>query len=69
MTDRFELEEQIMDCWRVTDDLDVIAEKSMEREITPDELANLMIGLKQLYSMKFERMFNTFEQLISENKL
>lgn len=69
MADRFELEEQIMDCWHVTDDLGLIADKFMDEELTPDKIGNLMIGLKELYSIKFEKLFKTFEKLISENKL
>lgn len=69
MTDRFELEELIMDCWHITDDLGLIADKSMDEELTPDQIANLMIGLKELYSIKFEKLFRTYEQLIWENKL
>ena len=69
MTDRFELEDQIMQCWHITDDLEIICERAMDREMSPDQIANLMIGLKELYSIKFEKMFGTFEQLIAENKL
>lgn len=51
MKDRFDFEQEIMDCWRVVDDL-------RSGDVDPETLANY-------YDPKFEKMFKTFEQLIS----
>ena len=33
MTDRFDLEQQILECWRVTDDIKLFAEQAPSDEI------------------------------------
>lgn len=63
------LEELILDCWNVTDDLDVLFEAIMEDgdEITKDYIGNVVLGLSQLYKLKFQRLFREFETHIHEN--
>ncbi len=65
--DRFDLEQEILDCWSITDDLDVII--ASEHLNLDDEILNILIGLKSLYQLKFQRTFETFEQLVSQRKL
>lgn len=66
MSDRFDLEQQILDCWRVTSDLDALFEDVMENpDIDNDKIANILLGLSQLYEIKFNKTFRTFEQLIA----
>jgi hypothetical protein len=79
MVTRFELEQDIMNCWQVTDDLDVLYNRLMEDptidrvledpSMNRDKLANILLGMKELYHIKFEKCFNTFERLISEKKI
>ena len=70
MTDRFDLEQQILDCWHVTDDLDMLFEHVMESEnLDRDKVSNIILGIKELYQLKFQRCFDTFERLISEKKI
>ena len=69
MTTRFDLEQQILDCWRIVDDLDVLFEGICEGTMADDEAANLLLGLKELYSRKFNRTFNTFEACIKANEI
>jgi hypothetical protein len=59
MTDRFDLEQQIMQCWNIVDDLDYLGEM-----LETDDTQNLLIGLKALYQAKFEKLFDTFERYI-----
>jgi hypothetical protein len=65
--DRFDLEQEILDCWGITDDLDVII--SSEQLELDDEILNILIGLKSLYQLKFQRTFETFEQLVTQRNL
>ena len=59
---RFDLEQEIMHCWNIVDDINLIYTTHLDkRELTPDELANILIGLKELYQLKFETLFDTFE--------
>ena len=67
--DRFDLEQQIFDCWHVTDDLDILFEAILDKEIDRDKIANIVLGLKELYHLKFERTFETFETCIRNQYL
>ena len=70
METRFNLEQDIMLCWQVTDDLQMVYSHIMEDpNIDRDKLANILLGMKELYQLKFEKCFNTFELLISEKKI
>jgi hypothetical protein len=65
--DRFDLEQEILDCWHITDDLQTIMETDSLN--LSDDVHNLLLGLKTLYHLKFERTFATFEQLVAQRKL
>ncbi len=69
MVDRFDLEQDIMKCWNVTEDIDLLYRNVMERDLTTDDIANALLGIKTLYEMKFEEMFSNFETLVHEKKL
>jgi uncharacterized protein YeeX (DUF496 family) len=66
MTNRFDLEQQIMACWNVTSDIDTLCEGVIESDMTTDQIANILLGMKQLYELKFDKMFRTFEELHRE---
>lgn len=59
----FDLEQSILRCWGVVDDLNLLYEQALEREkpFTPDEWANLLLGMKELYHLKFDECFRDFE--------
>lgn len=61
---RFDLEQSIMDCWGVTDDLDVLFEAVMDKDLSKDQIANIVLGMKELYHLKFEKTFELFEKCI-----
>ena len=63
---RFDMEQEIMDCWHVTDDIDVLMEAVMEKDLSTDSIVNVLLGMKDLYHLKFQRLFDTFEQCIEE---
>ena len=65
LDDRFSLEQSIMSVWSIVDDLDVIIDHVCESDkVSPDEIANLLIGLKALYQLKFEKTFKLYEASI-----
>lgn len=68
MNKQFKLEQQLLDCWHVTDDLDTIADAVLEQDLTNDDIANMLIGISKLYHLKFEKTFRTFEGFISEKR-
>jgi hypothetical protein len=62
MKDRFDLEQEIMDCWHMVDDIKAV---SLNLDsLTEDQLANILLGIKDLYQLKFEHLFNTFSEVI-----
>ena len=63
--DRFDLEQQILDCWRVVDDLKTLGDV-YDREHTDDQVLNVLLGVTELYDQKFNKLFETFETCIRQ---
>jgi hypothetical protein len=70
MTTLYDLEQPIMDCWSVCDDLETMYRQigDGERDPTQDELINALIGMRQLYQWKFEQLFDKYEQVIKTQR-
>ena len=66
MADRFDLEQGIMKCWNITDDIDMLCESVLENEMSQDDISNVLIGLKALYDIKFDKLFRQFEELVRQ---
>lgn len=64
--DRFDLEQQLLQCWGVVDDLNVVYKQFDHSELSPDEIQNALLGLATIYEMKFQQMFDTFSKLIQQ---
>jgi hypothetical protein len=66
--DIFELEQSIMKCWNVVDDIDLLYKQSMDRPkpFTEDDWANILLGMKELYQLKFEECFSQFEDICGD---
>lgn len=58
MSDRFDLEQDIMQCWNVCDDIQLLLD-SWDK-LDEDQKQNFLIGLKQMYHLKFEKCFDDF---------
>lgn len=58
-----DLEQQIMDCWLVVDDLRTAA--SLE-PMNEDKIMNILLGMAELYEIKFEKLFSGYEQVIAD---
>ena len=65
---QFDLEQRIMQCWDVVDDLDVLFSAVCDSSppLTEDQIANTLLGMKQLYDMKFYALMSTFEKYLKE---
>ena len=57
--DRFDLEQQILDCWKITDDLRLVAGKGEQA----------VEAVAVLYEHKFEQLWETFESMVHERKM
>ena len=74
--DRFDFEQQILKCWNVTDDLREVSEYFLEHHdsnFTKDKVSNTLIGYAEMYDIKFNKLWNLFEdvhmELVRENKM
>jgi hypothetical protein len=67
MTDRFDLEQNIMQCGNITDDIQLYLD--MYDNMDEDQRMNYLIGLKQMYQMKFERLWNGFETCVRNKQV
>lgn len=69
----FSLEQQIMQCWHVVDDIDTVTKwfvdspewEGMDPKLC-DALMNKYFAIKELYELKFESMRSTFETVCEE---
>ena len=65
--DRFDFEQQIMSCWNVTTDLKDLNEGVIESNLTKDQISNALMGIEQLYELRFNKLFQQFETLVREH--
>jgi len=56
--DRFDLEQDILECWKVTTDIKLFKEQGGDMSV-----------LCAYYDQKFERLWDTFELLIQKGKM
>jgi hypothetical protein len=58
--DRFDLEQQILECWAITNDIPLMEEQG----------ANVadMTSLACVYEFKFKRLWATFEAMVGEGQ-
>ena len=70
MTKLYDLEEMIMDCWSVCNDLRTVLQQvgDGDREPTPDELMNAIMGMQQIYHWKFEQLFKKYEDVLEAQR-
>jgi len=67
--DRFDFEQQIMECRRVTDDIRTVNEYLLDAPLETDredKIANMLMGMEALYNAKFDKLFRQFENLVKE---
>ena len=65
--DRFDLEQEIMECWNVTKDIQNLYYAS--ESMTEDQLQNYLLGLEAIYEVKFNKLWDTFEQCVRKDKI
>jgi len=60
---RFDMEQQIMTCWNICEDLDTVMEGVLEGDMNQDRISNVLLGMKELYHLKFEKLWLQFEAM------
>jgi len=66
MANRFDLEQEIMNCWTIVDDLDFFCKHSALW--SQEDKTNYIVGLKTKYEYRFENMFEIFEDCIAKDQ-
>ena len=61
MSDRFELEQELLECWKITNDLQMYIDQGASIEDTK--------VLIDYYERKFQKVWDTFETMIHERKI
>lgn len=61
MSDRFDLEQKILRCWNITEDIRLFS----SRESTPEQMA----ALADYYDVYFQSLFEQMESMIKEGKM
>ena len=70
--DRFDFEQEIMECWNVTTDIRTVSEYLQDAPLEQgreDKIANMLIGIEALYEAKFNKLFDMFEELVKGKKI
>ena len=62
----FDLEQEIMKTWHVVDDIQLLNENVMETDMSTYDIENALLGLENIYNMRFEKVFNMFNDLCKE---
>ena len=66
--DRFDLEQEIMECWSITTDIENLR-VALDSSMTEDEVDNYLLGLRAIYEVKFTKLFDTFGELIQTQQI
>lgn len=64
---QFDLEQDIMGCWNIISDMKILSMNVMEdSNMTLDRTFNVLCGMEELYEMKFNKLWRTFEGFLTQ---
>ena len=66
--DRFDLEQLILKNWEITTEIKHLREL-METKPTQDQIENYLLGLETIYEVKFNKLWDCFEELCQHQKI
>ena len=71
MKNRHDLEEAVGGMAQLSHDIDTImyAYADSPIEATEDEILNMLIGVKQLHEVRYQKLWSTFEELIKNKAI
>jgi len=61
MADRFQLETDITNLHNVADDIDLVVEAILERNMDTDDVANALLGISTMTRLRVDKAFDTFK--------
>jgi hypothetical protein len=65
---RFDLEQLILKNWEITTEIKHLREL-METKPTQDQVENYLLGLETIYEVKFNKLWDCFEELCQNQKI
>jgi hypothetical protein len=66
--DRFDLEDEISALYAFSQQLDTLSEGILERDMSTDDIANAIIGLKVLIELQAQKLHDTMSQCFRLNE-
>lgn len=69
--DRFDLEQDIIKAWEVTNHIEELIRQHLDRPqgpFTEDELANRLQGIQYVAELNFQRLWDGFEVMVKNGK-
>jgi hypothetical protein len=67
--DRFDLEQLILKNWEVVTEIKHLRELISDGKPTQDQLENYLLGLETIYEVKFNKLWDCFEELCQHQKI
>jgi hypothetical protein len=64
--DRFDLEQDIMKCWNITEELQNLYSAE---NLSEDEQQNYLLGLITIYEVKFQKLWDSFSDCVKAKEL
>ena len=68
MSNIAELEQQVLECWNVTKDIELVTKHLIDHTdgYSDDDVMNKYLAIKDLYEVKFEAMWRTLDEVTQE---
>ena len=67
--DRFDLEQLILKNWEVVTEIKHLRELISDGKPTQDQIENYLLGLETIYEVKFNKLWDCFEELCQNQKI
>ena len=66
---RFDLEQLILKNWEVVTEIKHLRELISDGKPTQDQVENYLLGLETIYEVKFNKLWDCFEELCQHQKI
>ena len=66
---RFDLEQLILKNWEITTEIKHLRELISDGKPTQDQIENYLLGLETIYEVKFNKLWDCFEELCQNQKI
>jgi len=66
---RFDLEQLILKNWEITTEIKYLNELILEGKPSQDQITNYLLGLETIYEVKFNKLWDCFEELCQNEKI